>query len=97
MGGSLNTDIPQCRIPGPRTVLGRKPPPPHKAESIVRAYVKNIKPQTVRTSGDVMDMWEFLICVVQQAYVARWVGAKGKEELAVMQILDKVKEMPPSK
>ena len=97
MGGSLHTDIPSCRIPGPRVILGRKPPPPGKAESIVRTYLKNIKPQTVRTSGNVVDMWEFLTCVLQQAYLARWFGAIRKEELDVMKMLGRVKAMPPSK
>jgi len=97
MGGSLNTDIPYCRIPGPRVILGRRPPPPGKAESIVRTYVRNIKPQTVRTSGNVVDMWDFLTCVLQQAYLARWFGAMGKEELDVMKMLERVKAMPPSK
>lgn len=97
MGGSLHTDIPYCRIPGPRVILGRRPPPPRKAESIVRTYLRNIKPQTVRTSGNVVDMWEFLTCVLQQAYLARWFGAMGKEELDVMKMLERVKAIPPSK
>ena len=97
MGGSLNTDIPHCRIPGPRVILGKRPPPPGKAESIVRKYVRNIKPQTVRTSGNVVEMWDFLTCVLQQAYLARWLGAKEKEELDVMKVLESAKAMPPSK
>ena len=97
MGGSLNTDIPYWRIPGPRVILGRRPPPPGKAESIVRTYVRNIKPRTVRTSGNVVDMWDFLTCVLQQAYLARWFGAVGKEELDVMKMLERVKATPPSK
>lgn len=97
MGGSLNTDIPHCRIPGPRVILGKRPPPPGKAESIVRKYVKSIKPQTVRTSGNAVEMWDFLTCVLQQAYLARWLGAKGREELDVMKVLERAKAMPPSK
>lgn len=97
MGGSLNTDIPHCRIPGPRVILGKRPPPPGKAENIVRTYVRNIKPQTVRTSGNVVEMWDFLTCVLQQAYLARWLGAKKNEELDVMKVLERSKTMPPSK
>ena len=97
MGGSLNTNIPECRIPGPRIILGKKPPPPAKAESTVRKYVKAIQPQTVRTSGDVMEMWNFLTCVLQQASLARWVGAEKKDELDVMKVLEKAQTLPPSK
>lgn len=97
MGGSLNTDIPECRIPGPRIILGKKPPPPAKAERTVRKYVKAIQPQTVRTSGDVMEMWDFLTCVLQQAYLARWVRAERKDELDVMKMLKKAQTLPPSK
>ena len=97
MGGSLNTDIPYCRIPRPRVILGKRPPPPGRAENIVRTYVRNIKPQTVRTSGNVVEMWDFLTCVLQQAYLARWLGAKENEELNVMNALEQAKKMPPSK
>ncbi|KAL9607327.1 MAG: hypothetical protein Q9167_007753, partial [Letrouitia subvulpina] len=93
--GSLNTDVPYCRIPGPRVILGKKPPPPRKAEIVVRDYVKNIKPQTVRTSGNVIEMWNFLTCVLQQAYLARWVGAQKQDELDVMKVLERAKSMPP--
>ncbi|KAJ4302893.1 hypothetical protein N0V90_001784 [Kalmusia sp. IMI 367209] len=96
MGGSINTNIPQNRVPGPRVILGKRPPPPGKAESIIRAYLRNIKPKTVRTSGDVMEMWDFLTCVLQQAYLSRWLTAEGKEELDVMKVLEKTKSMPPS-
>ena len=97
MGGSLNTDIPSCRVPGPRLILGRRPPPPGKAEQIIRTYVRSIQPQTVRTGGNVVDMWEFLTCALQQAYLTRWFGAVGNEELDVMKILERAQAMPPSK
>lgn len=97
MGGSLHTDIPYCRIPSPKVILGRRPPPPWKAERIIRTYVKKLEPGTVRTSGDAVEMWEFLTCVLQQAYLSRWLGAKGNEDLDVMKMLDKVDGMPPSK
>ncbi len=97
MGGSLNTDTPYCRIPRPRVILGRRPPPPGKVGSIVRKYVRTIKPQTVRTGGNVVEMWDFLTCVLQQAYLARWFGAKRKEELDVMKVLERAKAMPRSK
>lgn len=97
MGGSLNTDVPSCRIPGPRIILGKRPPPPGKAENIIRTYMKNIKPQTVRTSGDVLEMWDFVTCVVQQAYLARWIGRAGRDDLDIMKGLRGIKKMPPSK
>jgi pimeloyl-ACP methyl ester carboxylesterase len=97
MGGSLNTNIPSCRIPRPRLILGKRPPPPAKAEAIVRSYVRNIKPGTVRTSGNVIEMWNFLTCVLQQAYLARWLGAKRNEKLDAMKVLEKADAMPPSK
>jgi hypothetical protein len=97
MGGSLNTNIPQCRVPGPRIILGKRPPPPGKAESIIRAYVRAIKPQSVRTTGDVVEMWSFLTCVLQQAYLARWLTVGGNKELDVMHLLENAKSMPPSR
>ena len=95
LAGSLYTDIPYYRIPGPKVILGKIPPPPWKAERIIRDYVRNIKPGAVRTSGDPIEMWEFLMCVLQQAYLARWLGMKGDERLDVMGTLEKTKAMPP--
>ena len=97
MGGSIVTDLPYYRIPGPRTILGKRPPPPGKAEKIVRAYLKTVDPLTVRTDGDVVEMWELLTCVLQQAYMGRWVGSEGKEELDAMKMLDRARTIPPSK
>lgn len=39
----------------------------------------------------------FPTCVLQQAYLARWLGMKGAEELDIMKTLEKVEGMPPSK
>ena len=97
MGGSLHTDIPYCRIPGPRLILGKKTPPPGKAENIVRTYVRNIKPSAVRTQGNVMEMRDFLTCVFQQAYLARWFRANWEEKIDVMTMLERVETLPPSK
>ena len=95
MGSPLYTDFPHYRIPGPRKILGRMPPPPWKAERMVRSYVKNIKPGTVRTSGDAVEMWEFLTCVLQQAYLPRWVGSKGRDDWEIMKMLAKADRFPP--
>lgn len=95
MGGTLNTNISRYRIPGPKTFLGKQAPPPPQAEKIVRTYVKNMKPGAVRTSGDAVEMWDFLTCVLQQAYLPRWLGIKGKDELDVMKNLEKAREFPP--
>jgi len=35
--------------------------------------------------------------VLQQAYLGRWLGAGGKEEVDVMKVLDRAETMPPSK
>lgn len=95
IAGSLNTDIPHYRTPGPKVILGKRAPPPAEAERMVRTYVKAIKPNTVRTSGDPVEMWEFLTCVLQQAYLPRWIGLKKEERFDVMKVLDKVDNMPP--
>lgn len=61
----------------------------------MRSYVKNIKPGTVRTSGDAVEMWEFLTCVLQQAYLPRWVGSKGRDDWEIMKMLAKADRFPP--
>lgn len=94
--GSLYTDIPYYGIPGPKLILGKRPPPPWKAEGIIRDYLKRMEAGAVRTSGDPIEMWEFLTCVLQQAYLPRWLGMKkGNERLDVMTMVERVKVMPP--
>lgn len=95
MGSSLYTDIPHYRIPGPKIIMGKRPPPPYKAEAIVRNYIKNMKSGAVRTSGDAIEMWEFLTCVLQQAYLQRWLGGKGRDDWNIMKMLEKADKMPP--
>jgi hypothetical protein len=97
MGGSIDANIPQCRLPGPRLILGKRPPPPGKAESIIRTYLKGIKLETVRTNGDVVEMWNLVTCVLQQAYLARWLSADIDERLDVINVMKKAKSIPPSK
>ena len=97
MGGSLHTDLPQYRIAGPRTILGKRPPPSAQAERVVRTYVKNMGRNRVRTEGDVVEMWDFLACALQQAYLSRWMGTRDNDRLDVMKVLERAKAMPPSK
>lgn len=95
IAGSLYTDIPHYRVPGPKVILGKRPPPPRKAEMIIREYTRNMKEGVIRTSGDAVEMWEFLTCVLQQAYLPRWLGLKADDKLDVMKMLEKVDSMPP--
>ena len=94
MGSPLYTEFPQYRIPGPRKILGKWPPPPRKAERTVRDYIKNMKPGAVRTSGDAVEMWELLTCVLQQAYLPRWLRNAG-HHWDVMKMLAETDQFPP--
>ncbi len=76
-------------------ILGKRPPPPWEAESILRDYVRGIRPGAVRTSGDPVEMWEFLTCVLQQAYLPRWLGWRKDDRLDVMKMVERVEGMPP--
>ena len=95
IAGGLNTDVPYYRAPGPRLILGKRAPPPAQAEAMLRNYVRGIKEGAVRTSGDPVEMWEFLTCVLQQAYLLRWLGIKDDERLDPMKALVEEREMPP--
>jgi len=61
---------------------------------MVRSYVKGLEKGAVRTKGDVVEMWEFLTCVLQQAYLPRWLG-RGRDDWNVMKLLEVVDEVPP--
>ena len=82
-------------------ILGKRAPPPREAEHVVREYVRAVSPGAVRTEGDPVEMWGFLTCVLQQAYLPRWLRAQGGEEmekveeLDVMKGVEKVGGLPP--
>lgn len=92
----LNWDIPHLKVPRPRTIMGTRPPPPRQAEGVVREYLKGIKEGSVRTGCDPGEMWEFALCVFQQAYLPRFFGVKGNPVLDVMASLNKVESLPPA-
>ncbi|KAG0646234.1 Highly reducing polyketide synthase [Hyphodiscus hymeniophilus] len=39
-------------------------------------------------------MWEFLTCVLQQSYLPRWLGIKGRDDWEIMDMLAKVDTFP---
>jgi hypothetical protein len=75
--------------------MGSRPPPPRQAEAIIRTYIKSMKPEAVRTGCDPSDMWELVLCIIQQGWLPRLMGAKADERLDIMAVLDDIETMPP--
>lgn len=70
----LDPDVPELRIPRPRTIMGMRPPPPRRAEVLIRNYMQSRQQQ----SGDIRtwqeptpEMWELFLCMTQQCYFSR--------------------------
>ena len=93
--GPIHANVPHFTIPGPKTIMGSRPQPPRQTEATIRNYLKNMKPGAIRTGCEPGEMWELVICIMQQAYLPRLMGAKGNKWLDVMETLDRVKTMPP--
>ena len=91
----LNFDIPYLKVPRPRLIIGTRPAPPRQAEATIREYLKKMKPEAIRTGFEPSEMWEFCLCVFQQAYLPRFFGAKGNPVLDLMVTMDQVQSMPP--
>ncbi|KAK5626219.1 hypothetical protein RRF57_001934 [Xylaria bambusicola] len=91
----IHANIPHFTIPGPRTIMGSRPPPSREAEKMIRTYLKAIKPGTIRAGSDPSEMWELLMCIMQQAYLPRLMRARIDKRLDVMENLDKVGKVPP--
>ena len=51
---------------GPRRILGSWPPAPRQAEALIRDYIRGVKPGTVRTEGDPVDMWPMLLSIARE-------------------------------
>lgn len=60
----------------PKTA-GGKPIPQRQAESTVREYLRRMKPGQVRTGCEPSELWDFMMCVMQQAYWPRLMAGKG--------------------
>ena len=57
--------------------------------------MKGIKDGSVVTRRDPVESWEFLTCVLQQAYLPRWLGMKSEKRLDVMGNLERAEDVPP--
>jgi acetyl esterase/lipase len=91
----LHGSVPHFTVPKPKIIMGSRPPPPRQAEAIIRTYIKSMKPEAVRTGCDPLDMWELVLCIIQQGWLPRLMGAKADERLDIMAVLDDIETMPP--
>lgn len=89
----LYNDLPEVKLSRPRMILGSWPPPPRQAEAKIRAYVQRTK-GTVRTSGEVMEMWDLVACIVQQGRLPRMMNARPDPRLDIIATIKK-KTLPP--
>ncbi|KAK8017707.1 hypothetical protein PG993_014033 [Apiospora rasikravindrae] len=91
----LHADIPQFTIPQPRTIMGSRAPPARQAERVIRSYLGTMKPGAVKVGCDPSEMWEMVMCIMQQAWLPRLMSAKTDRRLDVMENLAKAGEVPP--
>jgi len=73
--GPLYSNVPELKMARPRMILGSLPPPPRQAEANIRSYIQRTK-GTVRTHGDVMEMWGLVACILQQGRLPRMVNQR---------------------
>lgn len=92
--GPLYYDVPQLRMARPRPILGVMPPPPRQAEGIIRAYVQQTK-GTVRTAGDVLEMWGLVACILQQGRLPRLMMARPDRRLDALAAIERRNWCPP--
>jgi acetyl esterase/lipase len=50
-------------VPGPRVIMGARPPPARQAELMIKKYIRAIKPGAIRSVGDPAEMWQLLLCI----------------------------------
>lgn len=92
--GPLYYDVPELRTARPRPILGVMPPPPRQAERIIRTYVQRTK-GTVRTAGDVLEMWGLVACILQQGRLPRMMMARHDPRLDALAVIERRKWCPP--
>ncbi|OJJ98401.1 hypothetical protein ASPACDRAFT_61912 [Aspergillus aculeatus ATCC 16872] len=70
----LDPDVPELRIPQPRTFMEMRPPPPRQAEAVIRKYMDGCSPNlgAIRSRQEPSPkLWELFLCEVQQCYFTR--------------------------
>nr|A0A345BJN2.1 RecName: Full=Probable carboxylesterase clz11; AltName: Full=Squalestatin S1 biosynthesis cluster protein clz11; AltName: Full=Zaragozic acid A biosynthesis cluster protein 11 [Curvularia lunata]AXF50645.1 hydrolase [Curvularia lunata] len=90
----LYHNVPNLTVPRPRRILGTMPPPPRKAEGLIRSYIKQSK-GSVRTGGNPFDMWELLLCLLQQGRLISLMNIKPDSRLDTPFLLRQVGKLPP--
>ncbi|KAI5468188.1 hypothetical protein BGZ63DRAFT_419816 [Mariannaea sp. PMI_226] len=92
--GPLYSNVPELKMTRPRKILGSLPPPPREAEANIRTYLQRTK-GTIRTQGDVMEMWGLVACILQQGRLPRMVNQKPDARLDPTTRIEKSKICPP--
>ena len=90
----LEYNVPSFTVPHPRRILGTMPPAPRQAEGLLRSYTKRTK-GSIRTAGDPAQMWELLLCMLQQGRVPSVMNARPDARLDIIALLKQVKKIPP--
>lgn len=92
--GPLYSNVPEFKMARPRRILGSLPPPPRQAEANIRSYIQRTK-GTVRTHGDVMEMWQLVACILQQGRLPRMVNQRFDPRLDTIASIKMKKRCPP--
>ena len=86
--------VPQLKMARPRKIMGSWPPPSRQAEVKIRAYIQSTK-GTIRTSSNPADMWELMMCILQQGWMPRLVQRKPDQRLDTIAVMEEKKALPP--
>ncbi|KAL4874705.1 Alpha/Beta hydrolase protein [Aspergillus karnatakaensis] len=90
----LYANVPELKLSRPRPILGTMPPPPRQAEVEIRSYMQRTK-GTVRTRGDVLEMWGLVACILQQGRLPRMMLRKPDPRLDALATIESRKWCPP--
>ncbi|KAM0343562.1 hypothetical protein ACHAPU_008457 [Fusarium lateritium] len=92
--GPLCPDVPGLKMAQPRSILGSLPIPPRQAEADIRKYVQGSK-GTIRTQGDVLEMWGLVACIIQQGKLPRMMNRTPDARLNPTARMETTKTCPP--
>lgn len=92
--GPLCSDVPELKMARPRSILGSLPVSPRQAETDIRNYVQRSK-GTIRTQGDVLEMWGLVACIIQQGKLPRMMNRKADARLDPTAKMESTRVCPP--
>ncbi|KAM3504770.1 hypothetical protein MY11210_008228 [Beauveria gryllotalpidicola] len=85
----------QAQVPGFQDLGMVEKISSREAESFIKNFIAGLEPNSMRTSGDPIEMWMLFASISRQGQIPRLLGFKKDHRLVLSSNFDRVDTMPP--